>query len=254
MRILDQFLADGDWLFRWRSYLPIVMVPVLLLGLVVTPSPFSARSSERLWEGLSILVALTGLALRAWAVGTAPSGTSERSTVTPRASELRTSGLYSVVRHPLYVGNGLMGLGLALFPAVWYLPVILALATFVYYERIAAREEAFLEERFGDAFRRWAAGVPALLPGSGIYVPPSTPFSWRKVMRHEYHGLMVIAAMALVLDVVQESVRAGRLTADPVWLLTGMLCAVFFVVMAALKKTTRVLKIQDADPSPRQSH
>jgi protein-S-isoprenylcysteine O-methyltransferase Ste14 len=254
MRILDQFLADGDRLFRWRSYFPILMVPVLLLGIVTTPSPYSARSSERIWEGFSVLVALFGLGVRGWAVGTAPSGTSERSTVNPRASELRTSGLYSVFRHPLYVGNGLMGLGLALFPAVWYLPVILLLATLVYYERIAAREEAFLEERFGDAFRRWVSAVPALVPGSGNYVPPSTRFSWRKVMRHEYHGLVVIAAGALVLDVVQESVRAGRLSADPVWLLTGLLCAAFFVLMSAVKKTTGLLEIRDADSQPRQGN
>ncbi len=203
-----------------------------------------------LWEGFSVLVALAGLAIRAWAVGTAPSGTSERSTVNPRASELRTSGLYSVVRHPLYVGNGMMGLGLAMFPAVWYLPVILVIATLVYYERIAGREEAFLEERFGDAFRRWADTVPALLPRVGAYRPATTPFSLKKVMRHEFHGLMVIAAGALVLDLVQESMRAGRLEADPAWLWIGAGCGVVFVVMSAIKKTTRVLEIRDADPAP----
>ena len=247
MRILDQFLADGDRFFRWRSYLPIVMVPILIAGIATTPSPFTARSSERLWEGLSVLVALLGLGIRAWAVGTAPRGTSERSTVNPRAAELRTSGLYSAVRHPLYVGNGLMGLGLALFPAVWYLPVILVLATFVYYERIAAREEAFLEDRFGDEFRRWTAAVPALVPRFRTYLPPTLPLSLRKVMRHEFHGLMVIAAGALVLDLVQESMRAGRLAADPVWLWVGAGCGVVFVVMSALKKTTRVLDIQEVD-------
>ena len=72
-------------------------------------------------------------------------------------------------------------------------------------------------------------------------------------MRHEYHGLMVIAAGALVLDVVQESVRAGRLAADPVWLLAGAVCALLFVVMSALKKTTRVLELPNADRSPRRS-
>ncbi len=249
MRILDQFLADGDRLFRWRSYFPILMIPVLLIGVLTTPSPFLTRSVERAWEALSVLVALAGLAFRAWAVGTAPSGTSERSTVNPRASELRTSGLYSVVRHPLYVGNGLMGLGLALFPGVWYLPVILVLATLCYYERIAGREEAFLEERFGEDFRRWAEKVPALVPRLGSYVAASLPFSWRKVLRHEFHGLMVIAAGALALDAVQESARAGRLEADPAWLWAAIVCAAAFVVMSAVKKTTRVFEIRDGDPN-----
>ena len=41
---------------------------------------------------------------------------------------------------------GLMALGLALFPGIWYLPIILVLTAFLYYERIAIREEAFLAD------------------------------------------------------------------------------------------------------------
>ena len=108
MTILEQFLRDGDRLFRWRSYFPLVLVPVLVAGVLVNRPPFATMSSERAWEVFSVLVALSGLAIRAWAVGTAPAGTSERSTVSPRASQLRTSGLYSMVRHPLYLANGLM--------------------------------------------------------------------------------------------------------------------------------------------------
>jgi protein-S-isoprenylcysteine O-methyltransferase Ste14 len=249
MRILDQFLRDGDWLFRWRSYLPLAFVPVLMLGLVSTPPPFADHTVERLWEGLSVCVALSGLAIRIWAVGTAPSGTSERSTVNPRASELRTSGLYSVVRHPLYLANGLMALGLALFPGVWYLPLVTALATLLYYERIAAREEAFLEQRFGDVFRVWAARVPALVPTFRSYCRPSVPISLRKVLRHESHGLMVIAGGACILDLAQESLRFGRLSIDPIWLRAGMACAAVFIVTSAVKKTTSLLEIREQAPA-----
>ena len=141
-----------------------------------------------------------------------PPGTSERSTTNPRASELRTSGVYSLVRHPLYVANGLMALGLALFPGVWYLPIILVTATLLYYERIAAREEAFLLERFGGTFEAWAAQVPRALPVLRALCRRSTrAFSWKKVLRHEFHGLLVIAAGAFVLDAFQESWRARAL-------------------------------------------
>jgi len=242
MRLIEQFVQDGDRLFRWRSYFPLWLVPVLLAGLLTTPSPFGPGPAERAWEAVSVLVALLGLATRAWAVGTAPSGTSERSTVNPRASELRTSGLYSIVRHPLYVANGLMALGLSMFPAVWYLPVILVLATLLYYERIAAREEAFLLERFGAPFEAWAARVPALVPSFAHYMPATTRFAWKKVARHEFHGLMVIAAGAAVLDVGQESWRAGRWAADPLWLWVCGVSAVLFVVMSAVKKGTRLLE------------
>jgi protein-S-isoprenylcysteine O-methyltransferase Ste14 len=242
MKILDQFVRDGDRLFRWRSYFPLLLVPVLVAGVMSSPAPFSTRAAERAWEILSVAIALAGLGLRVWAVGSAPAGTSERSTTNPRASELRTSGVYSVVRHPLYVANGLMALGLALFPGVWYLPIILVTATLLYYERIAAREEAFLAERFGHAFDSWAAAVPAIIPSFAHYARSTTAFSWKKVLRHEFHGLLVIAAGAFVLDHFQESWRARDWRVDEPWAWFFGVSAALFLVFAALKRGTRVLE------------
>lgn len=241
MTILDQFLKDGDRFFRWRSYFPLALVPVLLLGIAATDAPFAAREAERGWELLAAAVALAGLALRVWAVGTAPVGTSERSTTNPRASQLRTTGLYSVVRHPLYLANGLMALGIALFPAIWYLPPIVVLATLLYYERIAAREEQFLDGQFGEAFRAWAGRVPAVVPAVSGYVRSESPMSWRKALRGEFHGLLVIAASAFVLDAAQEWARGGPRTADPVWTWALAATAAAYVSAEAVKKTTRLL-------------
>ena len=241
MTILDQFVRDGDRLFRWRSYFPLALVPVLVAGVFTTPSPFDSPAAERAWEVVAGLVALAGVALRAWAVGTAPEGTSERSTVNPRASELRTSGLYSVVRHPLYLANGLMGLGVALFPAVWYLPVIVVPGTWLYYERIAAREEQFLDGQFGPAFREWASRVPAILPAWSGYRPASMPMSWRKVLRGEFYGLMVIATSLCALDAAQGRAR-GTWAIDPFWSWAWAAVAVCFVTARTLKKTTKVFE------------
>ena len=243
MRLVDRFIEDGDRLFRWRSYFPLLLAPVLLIGLFTTASPFETPAAEQAWQVFSVVVALTGWALRVWAVGTAPSGTSERSTVSPRASELRTSGVYSTVRHPLYLANGLMALGLSMFPAVWYLPIVLVLATLLYYERIAAREEAFLFEKFGATFEAWAARVPALIPSTEAYTPATTPMSWRKVLRHEFHGLLVIAAGAFVLDVAQASWRVRDWAFHDLWLRFFAVSAVLFVVAAVVKKGTRLLEV-----------
>jgi len=242
MKLLDQFVLDGDRLFRWRSHFPLLLVPVLVAGVMTSPTPFSTRPAERAWEVISVAIALAGLMLRVWAVGSAPAGTSERSTTNPRASELRTSGAYSLLRHPLYVANGLMALGLALFPGIWYLPIILVTTTLLYYERIAAREEAFLLERFGATFEAWASHVGALVPSFARYAPSTTTFSWKKVLRHEFHGLLVVAAGAFVLDAFQESWRARDWRVDEPWVWFFGVSAVLFVVFAALKRGTRVLE------------
>jgi protein-S-isoprenylcysteine O-methyltransferase Ste14 len=242
MKLLDQLVEDGDRLFRWRSYLPLVLLPVIVAGVLTSAPPFSTRRGERLWESASVAVALAGLALRVWAVGSAPSGTSERSTVNPRASQLRTTGPYSVVRHPLYMANGLMALGLSLFPGIWYLPIILVLATFLYYERIAIREEAFLADRFGGEFEAWSARIPAFRPSRAGYRRSAVPYSWKKVLRHEFHALLVIAAGAFVFDAVQESQRARAWRVDAPWLWFFAASAVLFLFFAALKRGTRLFE------------
>jgi len=242
MKLLDQLVQDGDRLFRGRSYLPLLLVPVFIAGVITTVPPFSTRAAERAWEYLSVAVALAGLGLRVWAVGSAPSGTSERSTTNPRASQLRTTGVYSIVRHPLYVANALMALGLSLFPGVWYLPVILVLATWLYYERIAIREEAFLAGRFGAEFEDWSSRVAACLPSLASYQPSVHAYSWKKVLRHEFHGLLVVAAGAFVVDAVQESLRARAWRVDAPWAWFFAASAVLFVIFAALKRGTRVFE------------
>ncbi len=242
MKLVDHFTRSGDVLFRWRGYLPLLMLPLFVLGLVDARLPQPVPASVRLLQVLAAVVALAGLAIRVVAIGTAAEGTSERSTVNPRASRLRTTGLYSLVRHPLYSGNTLTAIGLAAFTTRWYLPVIVLLLGLLYHERIAAREEAFLEERFGDEFRAWAGQVPAMIPAAATYRRPDVPFGWRRPLGSEFHGLMTIASVVFVLDLFRAWLATGRLVADPLW--TGFFAAsaAIFLTCATLKKTTGVFR------------
>ena len=97
-------------------------------------------------------------------MGFVPKDTSQRNTGRPQAAALNTTGLYSLVRHPLYVGNYLMWLGVALFTGAWWAPVIVSLVFWLYYERIMFAEEEFLRRRFGGDYTAWASTVPAFLP------------------------------------------------------------------------------------------
>jgi protein-S-isoprenylcysteine O-methyltransferase Ste14 len=244
MKLLDHFTTSGDALFRGRSHLPLLLLPVFVLAVVDSPLPVEPTAWSRAWQLVAAAVAFAGLAVRVIAIGTAPAGTSERSTTNPRASELRTTGLYSVVRHPLYVGNTLIALGLACAPAAWYLPVIVLLAALLYYERIAAREEAFLEGRFGESFRAWTEEVPAMIPRLSHYVASRTPFLLRKVLGREFHALLVIGAGFFVLDVGRLYHATGRLVFDSAWSLLFLLTAAIFIVCSLLKKHTSVFKVE----------
>jgi hypothetical protein len=140
------------------------------------------------------------------------------------------------------VANGLMAFGVSLVPGIWYLPVILALAAWLYYERIAIREETFLAERFGSEFVAWSSRVAACWPSFAAYERSTIPFSWKKVLRHEFHGLLVVAAGAFVFDAMQESRRAHAWHMDALWLWFFAASAVLFLIFAGLKRGTRLLE------------
>lgn len=80
-----------------------------------------------------------------------------------KAARLATTGPYSYVRHPQYVGFVLVLLG---FLMQW--PTILTLLMFpvlvLMYVRLAHSEEQEVRAEFGEAYDRYAAQVPAFLP------------------------------------------------------------------------------------------
>jgi protein-S-isoprenylcysteine O-methyltransferase Ste14 len=237
--IAGQLATTGDTLFRWRSYMPLMLVPLFVLSLFDhgPSTPFS-------WEVLCFVLALSGLALRAFVIGTAPPGTSTRGTRHPTADSLSMLGAYSMVRHPLYLANTLVAVGCALLSGTWYLPLIVALLSLIYHERIAAREEAFLLEAFGERFLAWAAEVPAMVPALGRYRPTKAPFNRRKVIVQESHGLCAIGTAFLVLDTLEDSVRSGQFVVDPRWVTIFIVTALpLLIVLVAKKSGSRLTQI-----------
>lgn len=242
MKLLDHFSRSGDLFFRWRSYLPLLLLPVFVASFIGARYPFDSHLLDLVWEVACFLFSLAGLAIRVFTVGSAPRGTSGRNTREQKAEILNTTGAYSVVRHPLYLGNYLVALGMSFFSRTWFLPIIVSLTALLYYERIAVREEEYLERKFGEEFRRWAAEVPAMMPNLRNYQPPVLPFSWMKALGREFYGIFIVTTSFFILDVIQEFAITGRLAFDTVWASVFVLSAFFFVTMWTLKKRTGLLR------------
>lgn len=96
-----QFESGGNWLFRWRSYLPLLLLGVCLLAMQGYSMPGGSEVVESFWEALCLIVCLFGLSIRVFTVGYTPKNTSGRNTRKQVAGELNTTGAYSVVRNPL---------------------------------------------------------------------------------------------------------------------------------------------------------
>jgi protein-S-isoprenylcysteine O-methyltransferase Ste14 len=78
--------------------------------------------------------------------------------------ELITTGAYRLVRHPIYTAMFGMLLGTALAVSTWW-ALLAGSAVFLAGTSIRIRvEERLLTAEFGDAYRNYAATVPALIP------------------------------------------------------------------------------------------
>lgn len=243
MLLREHLEKTGNRLFSWRSYFSVVCFGVIFAALRNFRLPYGSHQLERLWEILCLLVSLSGLAVRIATVGCVPGGTSGRNSSRQKAALLNTTGMYSVVRHPLYLGNLLILLGLSLFPKTWWLTVILLLAFWLCYERIIFAEEEFLKAKFGQNFVDWAAQTPALFARFRLWKPPALSFSMRTVLRREHSTLFLIIVSFTIMKQMAALLTTGTLDPDKMWLTLLALGLAQYLLLRHLKKHTRLLRV-----------
>jgi protein-S-isoprenylcysteine O-methyltransferase Ste14 len=223
-------------LFRYRSYLPLLTLALFFIVLPTYSYPFGSHKVDLLLELTCFVIALSGLAIRIHAVGHAPRGTSGRTTRTPKASTLNTSGMYSVVRHPLYLGNLLIWGAITLFLHSVLFSMACVTLFVVYYERIILSEEAFLRQKFGREYQQWAGTTPMLLPNVAKWVRPSRSFSWKIALKREYTGLFVITTTMTALEILGDVFYKGSWTLEWPWAVVFTTGAIIYVTLRTLKK------------------
>jgi len=157
---------------------------------------------------------MLGATIRVVTSGFAALGTSGRAKVAAEASELNTTGPYSLVRNPLYVGRILNFTGLAMLTGSWVYGVIVFLLAILIYERISVYEEEYLRSKFGDTHKRWAATVPGMLPRLAGWVKPKYPFWWRRMLWREQNKLFLLATAVVLYYLARRDFETGAIPAD----------------------------------------
>lgn len=245
MTLQKEFEHSGAWLFRWRSYLPLALVSVILPAMLQFHYPSDSKKLHDLWALACLLVSFFGLGVRIITTGHASQRTSGRNTKRQAANTLNTTGIYSIVRHPLYVGNLFMFLGPVLFFHLWWLTLIYLLVFWLYYERIMFAEEAFLKNKFGDEFLMWANETPAFLPRFKNYVRADLPFSTKRVLKKEFNGFFAVIVAMFILKQLGEMVMNEKFHLDLPWAALVSFGFIVWVTLRILKKRTTLLNEHD---------
>jgi len=125
----------------------------------VYPMPFVPGSVPRAWVGGAIFA--LGFALAIWAIVTIRMAGSQVETTKPTMA-IVSSGPYGFTRNPIYIGMFLGQCGLAVgLDSLWLLATLVPFVLVIRYG-VVAREEAYLERKFGRVYldytsrvRRW---------------------------------------------------------------------------------------------------
>ena len=242
MLLNDRIADEGRRLFRLRSFVPLALLPPLYFALMQM-ARFELRWGEEvedLWLAVCVCISGLGLLLRCLTVGFVPSGTSGRSRGEPSASTLNTLGMYSIVRNPLYLANGVMWVGVALSTtSAWFVGLSI-LVYWLYIERVISAEEWFLASRFGDAFRAWAKSTPCFLPRLSLWRAPAMRFSLRTVLGREYSGLVAVGVAFTLVEFISDTLLEGEPPAR--WVVTDREWVIFFAVTVGIGTVLRFMK------------
>jgi len=110
-----------------------------------------------------------------------------------RADYVLDEGLYSVMRHPLYLGNFFIGFGFTLISGFYsfYVLPFYSFIFFFYYYLIVKEEEGYLLRKFGERFILYRKSKPAFFPNFKNW--NKGQFLGKKALQMEFSTYLTVA-------------------------------------------------------------
>lgn len=243
MALVHSFEKNGNLLFKYRGQIPVVLFLMAIPVVYFTDYQFLDRNDDLFCPLLIIcsLVSLIGQVIRGIAIGTSNKNTSGRNTKEQVAEALNTKGIYSVVRHPLYLGNYFMWIGIVMYTFNFWYVILVSLLFWLYYERIMFAEERFLERKFGDSYVNWSMTVPPFWPSMKNYQKGEIPFSMKTILRREYSGITATIIGFLFVDILRNYLADDKLQWKTDYTIVLVVALSISLIFRSLKHYTKVL-------------
>jgi len=241
MSLLQSMERQGNFLFKYRGQFPLILF-ILAIPFIYYHSRIG-EEIETYFMYTSITLSAIGFLIRFYTIGTTPKGTSGRNTKKQIATVLNSTGMYSLLRHPLYLGNYLIWIGIAGATLNIYFVIIISLLFWLYYERIIFAEEQFLKSKFGETYLNWSNTLPAFIPKLSNFKKSNTPFSLISVLRREYASVLSATIGFAYVEVLKNYIINGSLVINKLDSTLKILSIVIVVVIVlrSLKHHTNLL-------------
>jgi protein-S-isoprenylcysteine O-methyltransferase Ste14 len=247
MALIHSLEKNGNFLFKYRGQFPMLLffaaIPVIYF------TDYQLFNSNSLLHDFvlyfAIFISFLGQYIRAVAIGTSHKSTSGRNTKEQVAEALNTKGIYSTIRHPLYLGNYFMWIGVIIYTFnIWFV-IIATLLFWLYYERIMFAEERFLEKKFGKDYLDWSLKVPAFIPSFKNYEKTPIKFSLKTILRREYSGVSATIISFLFIDFFKRLFEQGEVKFELYQAIILGVALSISLILRTLKHHTKILFEED---------
>ena len=240
MSLNESFDKQGNFLFRYRGQFPIFLFLLAIPFVYKTDYKLIIDYFPFLYVTTS-LITLLGFLIRFYTIGTTPKGTSGRNTNKQIAEKLNILGVYSVVRHPLYLGNYFIWLGISITTCNMYFIIIMSCLFWLYYERIMFAEEKFLINKFGEEYFKWSNQTPAFFPTFSNFKTPEMSFSLITVLRREYASVFSCVIGFAYIEILRNYSMYGCFKISILTLYVLIFMLVLVMILRSLKHYTKIL-------------
>lgn len=168
------------------------------------------------------------------------------------AGQMVRGGMYGLTRNPMYLGNGLIVIGVIMLlgSPLGYL-ILIPFFLFVY-QAIIAAEEDYLRAKFGTEYDDYVTTVPRIVPSlSGMKEAfKNTCFDWRRSIRKD---IGTIAGLIIGLNIIpvwrsyflhpwQTALSAA---VRGLWIILGI--TIIYVFLLNLKHSNRLFQKPPSD-------
>jgi hypothetical protein len=152
-----------------------------------------------------------------------------------KGAELVTSGPYTIVRNPMYLGTFLIGSGFILILWPWWILPVFGILFYLRFQRQIAFEEEHLGKLFGQAYEDYKQKVPPMFPTFDklrrMKIQDVLPLkeAWNT---KEKRGLITWPLLALFLEVIKDKLLVGHWDVAQSLLVFGLAIVSFIIGMS----------------------
>jgi hypothetical protein len=156
-----------------------------------------------------------------------------------KADALNTTGIYSIVRNPLYIGNFFMFTGLVVVYANIFAVMVFAVFALLQYYFIILSEEDFLKKEYGRDYETYCDRVRRIIPTFKDYKKNQNPFNLKKVFFKENDSVFNMLVLYILVLLYKEKVFTGSIGRSFVYIIPGVILMAAYIIVKIIKRRGR---------------